>query len=74
MVSDSAKAFALVVTAIKNLRELKGSTSREILHYLSSVYNMPAIVARRQVSNSNTVPYNLHRAKYVTVVRQINVL
>lgn len=51
MVSDSARILALVVTAIKNLRELKGSTSREILHYLSSVYDISPNVARRQVSN-----------------------
>ncbi|XP_043527110.1 uncharacterized protein LOC122537734 [Frieseomelitta varia] len=49
MVSDSARVLALVITAIKNLRELKGSTSREILHYLSSVYDIPPTVARRQM-------------------------
>ena len=51
MVSDSAKVLALVIMAIKNLRELKGSTSREILHYLSSVYDIPPTVARRQVGD-----------------------
>ena len=67
MVSDSAKILALVVTAIKNLRELKGSTSREILHYLSSVYDISPNVARRQVSNSSYHAYSrvfshVHRA------------
>ncbi|XP_068988910.1 histone H1, gonadal-like [Bombus flavifrons] len=52
MVSDSAKILALVVTAIKNLRELKGSTSREILHYLSSVYDISPNVARRQMQTA----------------------
>lgn len=50
MVSDSSKILGLVIKAIKNLRELKGSTSKEILHYLSSVYDILPNVARRQVS------------------------
>ncbi|XP_078034787.1 uncharacterized protein LOC144468876 [Augochlora pura] len=46
---DSSTTFALVVSAIKNLREIKGSTTREILRYLCSVHNIPAQVARRQM-------------------------
>lgn len=49
MVTDSSKALALVVSAIKNLRETKGSTSKEILHYLSSVYDIAPTLARRQM-------------------------
>ncbi|XP_076748861.1 uncharacterized protein LOC143422247 [Xylocopa sonorina] len=49
MVSDSAKTLELVIAAIKNLRELKGSTSKEILRYLSSVYHISPNVARRQM-------------------------
>lgn len=52
MVSDSSKILGLVIKAIKNLRELKGSTSKEILHYLSSVYDILPNVARRQVSET----------------------
>lgn len=51
MVSDSSKILGLVIKAIKNLRELKGSTSKEILHYISSVYDILPNVARRQVSD-----------------------
>ncbi|XP_033330909.1 uncharacterized protein LOC117222952 [Megalopta genalis] len=47
--NDSSKTLALVVSAIKNLREIKGSTTREILRYLCSVYNIPVQVARRQM-------------------------
>ncbi|XP_076623881.1 uncharacterized protein LOC143343162 [Colletes latitarsis] len=49
MVNESAKALAMVISAIRNLREAKGSSSREILHYLSSMYNIPSQVARRQM-------------------------
>ncbi|XP_017798080.1 PREDICTED: uncharacterized protein LOC108579137 [Habropoda laboriosa] len=52
MVSDSAKTLALIITAIKNLRELKGSTLREILHYLSSVHDVPSTTARRQIQTA----------------------
>ncbi|XP_011157426.2 uncharacterized protein LOC105194274 [Solenopsis invicta] len=51
MVHLTAKIFGLVISAIKNLRELKGSTSREILYYISSVYKIPYTVARRQIQN-----------------------
>ncbi|XP_011707299.1 PREDICTED: uncharacterized protein LOC105462421 [Wasmannia auropunctata] len=44
--------LSLMISAIKNLRELKGSTSREILHYISSVHKIPAAVARCQVQNA----------------------
>lgn len=49
MVNESARTLALVITAIKNLRDVKGSSSREILNYLSSVYDIPTQVVRRQV-------------------------
>ncbi|XP_043257562.1 protein SON-like [Colletes gigas] len=49
MVNESAKALTMVISAIRNLREAKGSSSREILHYLSSMYNIPPQVARRQM-------------------------
>ncbi|CAL7944247.1 unnamed protein product [Xylocopa violacea] len=52
MVSESAKTLGLVIAAIKNLRELKGSTSKEILRYLSSVYNISPNVARRQMQTA----------------------
>ncbi|XP_026300445.1 protamine-like protein [Apis mellifera] len=52
MVSDSSKILGLVIKAIKNLRELKGSTSKEILHYLSSVYDILPNVARRQMQTA----------------------
>ncbi|XP_076665415.1 uncharacterized protein LOC143367462 [Andrena cerasifolii] len=52
MVTDSTKTLALVISAIKNLREQKGSSSQEILHYLSSVYDVPQNVARRQMQTA----------------------
>ncbi|XP_077278410.1 uncharacterized protein LOC143906296 isoform X1 [Temnothorax americanus] len=52
MVHLTAKILGLVIAAIKNLRELTGSTSREILQYISSVYNIPSAVARRQIQNA----------------------
>ncbi|XP_076657075.1 LOW QUALITY PROTEIN: uncharacterized protein LOC143361500 [Halictus rubicundus] len=47
--SEPSKTLALVLTAIKNLREIKGSTTREILRYLCSAYDIPLQVARRQM-------------------------
>ncbi|XP_029037739.1 protamine-like protein [Osmia bicornis bicornis] len=52
MVNDSAKIFALVVTAIRNLRELKGSTSKEILNYISNIYDISPDAARRQMQTA----------------------
>lgn len=76
MVSDSAKILALVVTAIKNLRELKGSTSREILHYLSSVYDISPNVARRQVSNRSHHAYSrlFSRVYYAYISRRFSTI
>ncbi|XP_018373209.1 PREDICTED: uncharacterized protein LOC108767709 [Trachymyrmex cornetzi] len=48
----TVKILGLIISAIKNLRELKGSTTREILHYITSVYKIPAAVARRQMHNA----------------------
>ncbi|RLU23773.1 hypothetical protein DMN91_003981 [Ooceraea biroi] len=47
----STKNLDLVISAIKNLRELKGSTSREILRYISYVYDVPSAAARRQMQS-----------------------
>ncbi|XP_076292433.1 uncharacterized protein LOC143214842 [Lasioglossum baleicum] len=47
--SEPSKTLAMVVSAIKNLREIRGSTTREILRYLCSTYDIPAPVARRQM-------------------------
>ncbi|XP_076249228.1 uncharacterized protein LOC143188707 [Calliopsis andreniformis] len=52
MVTDTEKTLALVISAIKNLREQKGSSTREILHYLSSVYNISPSTARRQMQTA----------------------
>ncbi|XP_012146271.1 uncharacterized protein LOC105663235 [Megachile rotundata] len=48
MVNDSAKTLMLIISAIRNLRELKGSSSKEILHYISNVHNIAPDTARRQ--------------------------
>ncbi|XP_018347715.1 PREDICTED: uncharacterized protein LOC108751802 [Trachymyrmex septentrionalis] len=48
----TVKILGLIISAIKNLRELKGSTTREILHYITSVYKIPVAVARRQMQNA----------------------
>lgn len=68
MVYLTTKILGLVISAIKNLCELKGSTSREILHYISSVYNIPTAVARRQVDINNIFHssnmYNRWRKRY----------
>ena len=72
MVSDSARVLSLVITAIKNLRELKGSTSREILHYLSSVYDIPPTVARRQVSDFPSWSINMvHDGVSPTIIQRV---
>lgn len=52
MVILTAKTLALVISAIKELREMKGSTSREILNYITSTYSVPLETARRQVRRS----------------------
>ncbi|XP_035733020.1 histone H1, gonadal-like [Vespa mandarinia] len=49
MVILTAKTLALVISAIKELREMKGSTSREILNYITSTYSIPLETARRQM-------------------------
>ncbi|KAF7398638.1 hypothetical protein HZH66_006535 [Vespula vulgaris] len=49
MVILTAKTLALVISAIKELREMKGSTSREILNYITSTYSVPSETARRQM-------------------------
>lgn len=50
---SSSKTLALVISAIKNMRESKGSSSRDILNYISSVYNIPQDVAKRQVRHNS---------------------
>jgi len=57
----SAKILDLVISAIKNLCELKGSTSREILRYISYIYDVPSAVAHRQV-------YIIHICQYLIVI------
>ena len=39
MVKQTPKMTALVVSAIRNLREVQGSTPKEILNYIASEYN-----------------------------------
>ncbi|XP_025153510.1 uncharacterized protein LOC109503833 isoform X2 [Harpegnathos saltator] len=51
MVHLTTKSLGLVISAIKNLRESQGSTSQEILHYISSVHDIPATKARCQVQS-----------------------
>ena len=57
------KILGLIISAIKNLRELKGSTTREILHYITSVYKIPVAVARRQVYINNISRFYDRRMK-----------
>ncbi|KAI4496086.1 hypothetical protein M0802_008126 [Mischocyttarus mexicanus] len=46
------KTLALIISAIKELRETKGSTSREILNYITAIYNLPSESARRQMKTA----------------------
>ncbi|XP_015429834.1 PREDICTED: U1 small nuclear ribonucleoprotein 70 kDa [Dufourea novaeangliae] len=43
------KMSARVVNAIKNLREVHGSTSREIMSYIMSQYSAPELTIQRQM-------------------------
>ncbi|XP_025262418.1 uncharacterized protein LOC112637272 [Camponotus floridanus] len=52
MVHLITKILGLVISAIKNLCELKGCTSQEILHYISSIYNIPSATARCQMQSA----------------------
>lgn len=49
MVTLPAKSLASILSAIKNLQEHKGSSAREIIHYISSVHKIPAEDVRRKV-------------------------
>ncbi|XP_066603778.1 probable ATP-dependent RNA helicase DDX46 [Prorops nasuta] len=49
MVKLTAKALSQVMAAIRNLRESKGSTSKEILRYISAVCNLPSDVVKREM-------------------------
>lgn len=44
------KMPAVVVNAIRNLREVHGSTSKEILNYITSQHSAPEATVQRQVS------------------------
>ncbi|KAI4493653.1 hypothetical protein M0804_001829 [Polistes exclamans] len=46
------KTLALIISAIKELRETKGSTSREILNYITAIYNLSPETARRQMQTA----------------------
>ena len=49
LVTLPVKSLATIFSAIKNLQEHKGSTPREIIHYISLVHNIPADVVKRKV-------------------------
>ncbi|XP_012281699.1 histone H5 [Orussus abietinus] len=52
MVNPTSKALALVISAIKNLREIRGSTSKEILNYISAIYDSPEPAVKRQMQTA----------------------
>lgn len=43
------KMSALVASAIRNLREIRGSTSKEIMNYIKSQFNTPDANVQKQV-------------------------
>lgn len=48
------KMSALVASAIRNLRDIRGSTSKEIMNYIKSQYaNLSDSSIQKQVSNLN---------------------
>lgn len=44
------KMSALVASAIRNLREIRGSTSKEIMNYIKMQYNASDANTRKQVT------------------------
>lgn len=46
------KMSALVATAIRNLRDLRGSTSKEIMNYIKSQYHAPDSNIQKQVRDT----------------------
>lgn len=56
------KMTALVASAIRNLREIRGSTSKEIMNYIKMQYNAADANTRKQVSGlglSNAVQIDI---------------
>ncbi|XP_011307237.1 serine/arginine-rich splicing factor 6 [Fopius arisanus] len=49
MINTPGKFLHLVVSAIKNLQERKGSSCRAIVNYISSLCDIPRDIAQRQV-------------------------
>lgn len=43
------KTSALVVSAIRKLREVQGSTSREIMNFITAEYDVPGSTIKKQV-------------------------
>ncbi|XP_033323825.1 uncharacterized protein LOC117219059 [Megalopta genalis] len=52
MGKQAPKMSARVVNAIKNLREVHGSTSKEIMSYIMSQYNAPVSTIQRQMQTA----------------------
>ncbi|XP_033221152.1 histone H1, gonadal-like [Belonocnema kinseyi] len=49
MVTLPAKSLVSILSAIRNLQEHKGSSAKEIIHYISSVHNIPPETVRRKM-------------------------
>ncbi|XP_015123755.1 protamine-like protein [Diachasma alloeum] len=49
MVNLPRKSLSLVISAIKNMQERKGSSCRAIVNYISSLCDVPRDIAQRQV-------------------------
>ncbi|KYN13343.1 hypothetical protein ALC57_14356 [Trachymyrmex cornetzi] len=49
------KMSALVASAIRNLREIRGSTSKEIMNYIKSQYTGSDSNIQKQVINKNFI-------------------
>ena len=50
MVTIPAESLNAILAAIRNLQERKGSTQKEIAHYVSTVHNIPQEVVKKKVS------------------------
>ncbi|XP_066600662.1 pre-mRNA-splicing factor CWC22 homolog [Prorops nasuta] len=52
MVRNTPKMSALVVSAIRNLCEARGSTSKDIMSYIVSKYDAPETAVQRQIATA----------------------
>ncbi|XP_024947604.1 uncharacterized protein LOC112495395 [Cephus cinctus] len=52
MVKQSSKSLAQILAAIKKLQNVRGSTSKEIMNYITTEYDLPESTVKRQMRSA----------------------